>query len=110
MDQITRYPPSGAELREREAERYRVSVAVRLKSEGVRVVTVALGDISTAGLMARTDEPIPLGSTVSIDLPAVGPVQARVRWTVGGRVGVRFAAPIDVDACRSAMARLAEAA
>ena len=110
MDQITGLPTSHTGLRDREAERYSVSLPVRLKSEGVRVMTVALGDISTAGLMARTDESIPLGSTVSIELPAIGTVQARVRWTVGGRVGVRFAAPIDIDACRSAMTRLAEAA
>lgn len=108
MDQITAFSTPEKGFREREVERHGVSLPVRLKPEAVRVITVALGDISTAGLMARTDEPIPLGSTVSIELPAIGTVQARVRWTVGGRVGVRFVLPIDVEACRSAMARLAK--
>ena len=110
MDSIIGLLTPADGVRDREAERHAVSLPVRLKPEGVRVITVALGDISATGLMARTDEPIPLGSTVCIELPAAGNVQGRVRWTVGGRVGVRFAMPIDVDACRSAMMRLAQAA
>lgn len=110
MDGMTGFLTKADGVRDREAERFAVSVPVRLKPEGVRVITVALRDISTTGLMARTSQSIPLGGYVDIELPAVGDVQARVRWTVGERVGVRFAHPIDVDACRSAMMRLAEAA
>lgn len=97
-------------IRVRTAERFAVHVPVRLKPEGSRVITVCVGDVSTTGLMAHIDEPIALGCTVCIAMPGMGDVEARVRWTVGARVGVRFAEPIDVDRCRAEMMRLAEAA
>ena len=40
-------------VRDRDAERFAVAVPVRLKPEGVRVITVGLSDISTTGLMVR---------------------------------------------------------
>ena len=96
-------------VRPRDAERFAVAVSVRLKPEGSRVITVTSGDLSTTGLMAHVDRPVPLGCQVSVELPGIGDVPAKVRWTVGGRVGMRFGMPIDAEACRSAMVRLAGA-
>jgi len=96
--------------KKRDSERFSVSLPVSLRPEGLRVVVVAMGDISATGFMAHTHEPIGLGAYVNIDLPGVGSTHARVRWMVGARVGARFLEPIDVDYCRAAMIKLAQAA
>lgn len=110
MDAIRALRNMTDDLKARDAERFAVSVPVTLRPEGLRMVLVSVGDISATGFMARTDEPIALGAHVSVDLPGVGPTQARVRWTVGARVGARFAEPIDVAHCRAEMMKAAEPA
>lgn len=110
MDAIRAFRNMADDLKPRNAERFSVSVPVTLRPEGLRMVMVSVGDISATGFMAQTDEPIALGVHVSIDLPGLGPIHARVRWTVGARIGARFAEPIDVARCRAEMLKLAEAA
>lgn len=108
MERYTR-PACSEDHIERQSARYRVSLPVRLRPDGLRMVTVSVGDISVTGFMAETDEPVALGAHVSIDLPGLGPMAARIRWTVGVRIGARFAAPIDVHKVRAEMMRLAAA-
>lgn len=77
-----------------------------LRADGLRPIRVRLCDLSTHGFMAQCDERVPIGGTVSIDLPGVGTAHARVRWSMGGRIGGRFMQPIELDACRIAIAEV----
>jgi hypothetical protein len=36
---------------------------------------------------------------VSLDLPGIGPVNAQVRWQVGGRMGGKFLEPVSLLRC-----------
>lgn len=110
MDAIRALWKTTDELKARNAERYSVLVPVTLRPEGFRMLTVFVGDISATGFMAHSDEPITLGAYVSIDLPGLGPTHARVRWTVGNRVGARFVEPIDVAFCHARMLEVAQSA
>ena len=65
-------------------------ISARGRTHGVRVI-----NISELGLMCRTDAEITIGERVAIWLPVVKDVQADVRWSEDGRVGVEFCQPID---------------
>lgn len=63
---------------------------------------VHLRNISTMGFMAETGEDLAAGTEVAVKLPGVGLCRATVRWSIGPRVGARFADKIDVEAVRAA--------
>jgi hypothetical protein len=54
-------------------------------------------NLSPQGLMARVEEPIAAGDTLTFDLPHVGSWRAEVRWSLGGRVGCKFERAIASD-------------
>lgn len=93
-------------VRPRNAVRLGCSVLLHLRPDGLRNVRIRLCDISESGFMAECGERVQLGGTVSIDLPGVGATHARIRWSMGGRIGGRFMSPIDVDLCRDAIAEV----
>lgn len=76
------------------------SVLTDLRANGADVLRVRLCDVSERGFMGECDRNVPIGSTVSLDLPGYGAVHARVRWSMGGRIGGRFMDAVDFDACR----------
>lgn len=91
-------------VRPRNHDRLSCSVLCDLRADGLRPIRIRLCDLSPTGFMAECHERVTLGGTVSIDLPAQGTVHARVRWSMGGRIGGRFTAPIDLAACRAGIA------
>ena len=76
-----------------------------LRTDGTRAQRVRVRDLSEAGFMAECDAPVPIGSAVSLDLPGVGVVRARVRWSFAGRLGARFNEQVDFAAARDGIAR-----
>lgn len=48
-------------------------------------------NLSPNGFMARCDEEIAAGDTVTVALPVAGSFAAEVRWALGGRIGCRLA-------------------
>lgn len=91
-------------VKPRNANRLSCSYMSNVRTDGLRNVSVRLCDISELGFMAECGETVPLGKTVSIDLPGLGPTHARVRWGMGGRIGGRFMQAIDLDTCRAGIA------
>ncbi|WP_022682700.1 PilZ domain-containing protein [Sphingobium bisphenolivorans] len=65
-------------------------VVARGRSQGVRII-----NISSLGLMCRTDAELFIGERISVWLPIVKEVTAEVRWAEDGRVGVEFMTPIE---------------
>lgn len=83
----------------RRAERLAVHGATRLKPNAWSSVEVTMLDLSELGFRAACEARLRVGGTVSIDIPAIGAVEAQVEWQRGGEFGARFYAPIDLDAC-----------
>lgn len=76
-----------------------MSENTRLRSTDQAVVEVKVCDLSTSGFMAECMRPVLIGSYVSLDLPGIGPVNAQVRWQVGGKLGGRFLDPVSLHRC-----------
>lgn len=76
------------------------SVLTDLRADGADVLRVRLCDVSERGFMGECERNVAIGSTVSLDLPGYGAVHARVRWSMGGRIGGRFMDAVDFEACR----------
>ena len=54
-------------------------------------------DLSERGFGAKTNVPVPIGSEIRVNLPAVGPVRAQVRWALGGVFGGWFLPRLDPE-------------
>jgi hypothetical protein len=83
----------------RRLERRPVSSTTKLRSDTWYNVEVRVRDISQSGFMAECAQPIQIGSTVSLDVPGIGPVHAQVRWQIGTRMGGLFLDPISLTHC-----------
>lgn len=67
----------------------RTSLAVgRRTGIGAQIV-----NISPRGFMARTPEIFATGTTITLLLPSIGEVSARIVWSLGGRIGAEFEIP-----------------
>ena len=85
--------------RPRRGPRVTLTEATRLRSQGSATLDVIVCDLSTSGFMAECLRPVLIGSYVSLDLPGIGPVNAQVRWQVGGKLGAKFLDPVSLHRC-----------
>lgn len=81
-------PDDRIEPREEVYHRTRATFADR------RQVPVLIVNISTSGLMLRSDAPVGVGERIGVWLPGMGEMIATVRWALGGRIGCQFETPI----------------
>ena len=72
----------------------RDEVSYRTQMTGAQTATVHVVNISSTGLMARTEAPVEIGARVSFRLPAIRTIDAEVVWALGGRIGARFLQPV----------------
>lgn len=79
-----------AQPERRDAPREEVSYRTRATAAGRGGVPFHIVNISASGFMARTDDPLSPGDSVSVRLPVVGEMRAEVRWALGGRIGCQF--------------------
>jgi hypothetical protein len=63
--------------------------AIVLRQDGAQV-TVKVTNVSSEGCCLQSDEDFRIGEHVSIALPKVGDVRARVRWALPGTAGTQF--------------------
>lgn len=59
-----------------------------------RVLQLLVVNISPSGFMARCEAAAAEGDTLRITLPGVGVLPARIRWSLGGRIGCELDRPI----------------
>ena len=83
----------------RRSGRTPVAGRTRLRAQGWYSIEVTVCDVSTSGFMAECAEAVRIGSYVSLDVPGVGPVNAQVRWQLGGKMGGLFVDPISLHRC-----------
>lgn len=62
---------------------------------GLSGAEARLVNLSAEGFMARTDAAIAPGCRVWLTLPGLGRINAEVVWARDGKLGGRFAEPID---------------
>lgn len=79
----------------------RVPVFHRTRAAGAdgRPLSLVIVDLSSNGLMARCDQGLSTGERLKVDLPGVGARSAMVCWSMGGRIGCEFDAPINLESC-----------
>lgn len=83
----------------RKARRVAVSIASRLRYSGDQLAEIEIKDLSFYGFSASGTVPVDRGSYVSVDLPAIGLVRARIAWIRGEMFGAVFPTAVDVRKC-----------
>jgi hypothetical protein len=83
----------------RRADRRPVDQPATLRPHNWYEIAVQLRDVSACGFMVECNQPVLIGSYLSLDLPGIGPVQAQVRWQIGRRMGGMFLDPISLSRC-----------
>jgi hypothetical protein len=83
----------------RRAERRPLSASTRLRPNAWSSVEIAMLDLSEFGFRAGCEATLRVGSTVSLDVPGLGVVEAQVEWQRGGEFGARFYRAIDLEVC-----------
>lgn len=74
----------------RRAPRDLVSFRASLEGHSAVRGQLLMVDLSPFGFMARTPATLERGEVVTIRLPVIGAVRARVVWALAGRVGAEF--------------------
>lgn len=87
---------------QRGVERCHVLIDTHLRIAG-ELYPFEVLNISTAGFMGSSALGLMMGSTVEIDLPGMGFVDAHIRWALAGQIGVQFAHQLTLDQCRRAI-------
>lgn len=80
---------------DRAEHRDQVHWRARAFGPDARPLSLTIVNLSPHGLMARCDADLAEGTRIRVTLPVIGVVVAEVRWSLGGRLGGRFAQGID---------------
>jgi hypothetical protein len=80
----------------RSARRVDVETPSRLRHGDFRQAEVQLANLSFGGFCAKCQLQLEPGDFVSIDLPDIGLVRAKIAWCHGGRLGGAFFNPVDI--------------
>ncbi|HYI41425.1 MAG TPA: hypothetical protein VE053_14015 [Allosphingosinicella sp.] len=84
----------------RRAERLALDAETRLRPNSWSSLQIAMLDLSALGFRAECEARVKPGSSVSLDVPGIGAVDAQVEWQQGDQFGARFFQPIDLAICR----------
>ncbi len=96
--------PSRSNYVKRSARRVSVETPSRLRHGDFRLTEVELTNLSFGGFCAACAVELVPGDYVSIDLPDIGLVRAKVAWCHDGRMGGTFSAPVDIRRCSATTA------
>ena len=80
----------------RSARRVDVTTHSRLRHGDFRQTEVQLANLSFGGFCAQCQVALERGDFVSIDLPDIGLVRAKVAWCQDGKMGGAFFSPVDI--------------
>ncbi len=83
----------------RKARRVEVSIPSRIRHSGFEAAPVNIRNLSFYGFRADGAPPVKHGDFVSIDLPKIGLVRARIAWAWVGRFGGIFSRAVDIRKC-----------
>ena len=84
----------------RQSERLPVDAETRLRPNSWSSLQIKMLDMSSSGFRAECEARVKPGSSVSLDVPGLGAVDAQVEWQRGDQFGARFFAPIEIKSCQ----------
>ncbi|MEA3053483.1 MAG: hypothetical protein QOG72_2386 [Sphingomonadales bacterium] len=84
----------------RQSERLPLDAETRLRPNSWSSLQIRMLDLSVQGFRAQCEARVQPGSSVSLDVPGIGPVEAQVEWQRGDQFGARFYAPIELQRCQ----------
>jgi hypothetical protein len=84
----------------RRAERLPVDAETRLRPNSWSSLQIRMLDLSSSGFRAQCEARVKRGSSVSLDVPGIGAVDAQVEWQRDDQFGARFFAPIELKSCQ----------
>ena len=84
---------------QRKARRVEVSIPSRIRHSSFEAAAVEIRNLSFYGFRADGSPQVKHGDFVSIDLPKIGLVRARIAWAKEGQFGGIFSKAIDVRKC-----------
>jgi hypothetical protein len=90
---------SQAVQEQRRVRRVEVSIPSRIRHSRFEAAAVEIRNLSFYGFRADGSPELKHGDYVSIDLPRIGLVRARIAWAKDGRIGGIFSKAIDVRKC-----------
>lgn len=93
-DKVTKFEDD-----KRSGKRFDVSIPSRMRHGGFEQARVMICNLSFRGFRAECQESLNPGDFVSIDLPAIGLVRARIAWRQENCVGGVFLKPTDIRRC-----------
>ncbi len=102
MALLARIEEQSAEERGAERFRLRLSSPGQVDSSGASSVTVH--ELSASGFLIETDAPLPVGASVSFELPVAGVVAGEIVWGSGTYLGGQFHAKLPRDVLAAALA------
>ncbi len=84
---------------QRKVRRVEVSIPSRIRHTGFEAASVEIRNLSFYGFRADGAATVKHGDFISIDLPRIGLVRARIAWATEGRFGGIFSKAVDVRKC-----------
>jgi hypothetical protein len=86
-------------IEKRSGKRLEVSIPSRLRHGGFDQIDVRICNLSFRGFRADCSKELARGDFVSIDLPQIGLVRARIAWCNSGCLGGMFLKATDIRRC-----------
>lgn len=81
----------------RRAPREAIDCRSQIRTATVPSSSALIVNISPHGCMIRSDQAVPIGERLTVDVPGVGDLRGRVIWSLGARFGIEFEAPIALE-------------
>ena len=95
-------PPTKA-AGKRASVRQTLRLSALSRRSGSQDGEVLVHDISLGGMLVESFESLPIGTSLSVELPRLGPREAIVVWSSGSFYGCRFATPLPAGALSAAL-------
>lgn len=83
----------------REKPRLKLSSTARLRPNHWSAAEIDMVDFSSDGFRAAGELLLRIGNYVSLEVPGIGWVEARIVWQQHGEFGARFVTPVNPDHC-----------
>jgi hypothetical protein len=83
----------------RNAKRQSLAIDTTMRHGPFQQSRIRIDDLSFTGFSGSCAAGVLAGSFVSLALPGIGLVRAKVIWARGGKVGGKFLKPVDVRRC-----------
>lgn len=85
--------------KQRNAKRRSAGFASYIRFGAFERAAIVIDDISFGGISATSEAELRSGMPISVEVPTIGLVRARVMWTESRRFGASFLKPVDVRKC-----------